>query len=263
MDLTAQVWAQLIHQGNVRAIARAITAIENGSPDAAPLVALLSAAPRKAFCIGITGAPGAGKSTLVDRIATQYRAQGKLVGILAVDPSSTITGGAVLGDRIRMQAHATDAGVFIRSMATRENLGGLAAATADAVIVLSAAGKDVVLIETVGVGQSEVEVMKVVDCTVAVVTPDTGDEVQTLKAGLMEIGDIFVLNKADHPGAATAGAILQGMLEGRTSPNGFVAVLVKTVATAGEGCAELMTEFERFRNSPQVKLTSNQGSKKA
>ena len=249
MTICTQEWAQLIQQGNVRAVARAISAVENGLPETAPLMAALSAIPRKSFCIGITGAPGAGKSTLVDRLAAAYRAKNKSVGILAVDPTSPITGGAVLGDRIRMQAHASDPGVFIRSMATRGNLGGLAAATDDAALILNAAGKDVILIETVGVGQSDVDVMRVVDCTVVVVTPDAGDEVQSLKAGLMEIGDIFILNKCDHAGTSVSEGTLHEMLEGKKNQNGWIPVLVKTIATTGEGVAGVVTELGRFQEN--------------
>src|SRR5829696_6314813 len=187
--------------GEPRAIARAISLVEDETAEGAALIADIYGRTGRACVIGITGAPGAGKSTLVDRLTGEIRRAGLTVGIVAVDPTSPFTGGAILGDRVRMVAHAGDTGVFIRSMATRGNLGGLARATADAALVLDAAGCDVVMIETVGVGQDEVEIVRAADVTVVVLVPGAGDDVQVLKAGIMEIADIFVVNKADREGA--------------------------------------------------------------
>src|SRR5436190_2951109 len=183
-----------------RAIARAITLIENESPQAADLVAKIYSQTGRAYLIGVTGPPGAGKSTLVDRMIGELRAAGQTVGILCVDPTSPYSGGAILGDRVRMQAHAEDDGVFIRSMATRGHLGGLARTTAEAAIVMDAAGFDIILIETVGVGQDEVDIVRTADVAIVTLVPGSGDEVQALKAGIMEIADIFVVNKADREG---------------------------------------------------------------
>ncbi|MFZ0465639.1 MAG: methylmalonyl Co-A mutase-associated GTPase MeaB, partial [Candidatus Acidiferrales bacterium] len=198
---TVQDWAGQVRAGDVRAISRAMTAIENRSQEAESLMRELFPHTGKSYCVGITGAPGTGKSTLVDRMAAYYRSKQNTVGVIAVDPSSPFTGGAILGDRIRMQGHASDSGVFIRSMATRGSLGGLSQATSDAALLFDAAGKQIVLIETVGVGQGEVEIARLADCTLVVLVPGMGDDVQNLKAGLMEIGDVFVLNKADREGA--------------------------------------------------------------
>src|SRR5262245_54564630 len=195
-----QDWANKSANGDTRALARAATAIENGEPGAHELLSDLKAnAGSKPLVLGVTGAPGAGKSTLVDRLAVEFRRTGKTVAIIAVDPSSSVTGGALLGDRIRMQGHYADPGIFIRSMATRGSLGGLADATAKLVRLFSAAGRDVVIVETVGVGQAEVAVAQLAAITVVVLAPGMGDDVQAFKAGIMEIADIFVINKADHP----------------------------------------------------------------
>src|SRR5579871_2661227 len=187
--------------GDARALARAISAVEDRLPESTALLKALFPHTGTARVIGLTGAPGAGKSTLVDHLAREYRKQEKTVGIVAVDPTSPYTGGAILGDRIRMQSHHADAGIYIRSMATRGNLGGLARATTDAATVLDAAGKDMVLIETVGVGQDEIDIVRLADVTVVILVPGMGDDVQTIKAGIMEIADIFVINKSDHDGA--------------------------------------------------------------
>lgn len=231
-------------RGDVRAIARAISLVEDERPEARSVLAGLFPRAGAATIVGVTGPPGAGKSTLVDRLAARLRKQGRSVGIVAVDPTSPYSGGAILGDRIRMQAHATDPGVFIRSMATRGHLGGLAAATAHVLTVLSAAGKDVVLVETVGVGQDEVEVVGLADVSVVVLVPGLGDEVQALKAGIMEIADVFVVNKADREGVDRVVAEIESMLS--LSPTDQRPAVVKTVATEDRGVDELMAAIEAF-----------------
>ena len=240
-------WAAQILAGDARALSRAVTLVENRGPGAEELLKGLFAHTGRAFRIGITGSPGTGKSTLVDRLAGHFRAEGKTVGIIAVDPSSPFTGGAILGDRIRMLRHAGDEGTFIRSMATRGFLGGLAQATGDVALLLDAAGKDVILIETVGVGQGEIEVVRLADCTLVVLTPGMGDDVQNLKAGLMEIGDIFVINKSDRDGAGQFEqqllAIL-GLVSDRASWNPPV---VRTIATQDQGTDELIRRIAEFR----------------
>ena len=197
MTDTHAAWADQILAGNRRAIARGISAVENGDPAASPLLKILFPRSRRAHLIGVTGSPGAGKSTLVEKLALEYRQKGNRVGILAVDPTSPFTGGAILGDRIRMRALAGDPEVFLRSMATRGQLGGLAPATQDVAAILEAAGCSVILIETVGVGQDEIEVARLADMTLLLLVPGMGDDVQTFKAGVMEIADVFVINKAD------------------------------------------------------------------
>src|SRR5438105_11575768 len=191
-------FVQRVRSGDVRALARAITAIENDSAQASQLMKALFLYSGNATVIGLTGSPGAGKSTLVDQLAREYRKQEKTIGIIAVDPTSPYTGGAILGDRIRMQAHHADTGIYIRSMATRGFLGGLARATADVATVLDASGKNMVLVETVGVGQDEIDIVRLADVTVVILVPGMGDDVQTIKAGIMEIADIFVINKSDR-----------------------------------------------------------------
>src|SRR5216684_5893514 len=201
MSVAVDTWAVQIYAGDVRAIARAITAIEDHDSHAEELLKQIFPSTGRAHVVGVTGAPGTGKSTLVDRLAAHYRCAGEQVGVIAVDPTSPYSGGAILGDRIRMQGHASDAGIFIRSMATRGFLGGLARATSEVALVLDAAGKKQVLIETVGVGQDEVDIVRLADCVLVVMVPGLGDDIQNMKAGLMEIGDIFALNKADREGA--------------------------------------------------------------
>jgi LAO/AO transport system kinase len=227
-----------VRAGQTRAIARAISLVEDEAAEAQPLLAALFPHAGGALVLGVTGPPGAGKSSLVDRLTAHFRSEGKGVGIVAVDPSSPWSGGAILGDRIRMQAHATDEGVFIRSMATRGHLGGLAAATDNVVTILSAAGKDVVLVETVGVGQDEVEVVGTADVSIVVLVPGLGDEVQALKAGIMEIADVFVVNKADREGADRVVAEIESMLSLAPGTEPKTAI-VRTVATRDEGTRAL------------------------
>jgi LAO/AO transport system kinase len=235
-------WARKIRDGDARALARAATAVENRDPQAAELLRELAPHAGHALVVGITGPPGAGKSTLVDAMALALRKQGKTLAILAVDPSSRITGGAILGDRIRMQQHHADPGIFIRSMATRGSLGGLARATADLARLMDCAGRDYVLIETVGVGQDEVEIAGLAQVTVVVLVPGMGDDVQAIKAGIMEIADVFVINKADQPGADRVEHELQAML---SLAHGSVPAIVRTVATDGTGIGDLLRAIER------------------
>ncbi len=239
--------------GDPRAIARAITLIEDESPAGAALVRGVFAQTGRAYLIGVTGPPGAGKSTLVDKLTAAIRATGRTVGVVAVDPTSPFTGGAILGDRVRMQAHAGDAGVFIRSMATRGHLGGLAQATSEVALVFDAAGKDVVLIETVGVGQDEVDIVRTADISIVMIVPGSGDEVQALKAGIMEIADIFVVNKADREGADRAVAAIETVLSLQTfAPGEWRPPILKTEATSGKGVAELLEAIDRFREQSQA-----------
>jgi LAO/AO transport system kinase len=234
--------------GDTRALARAISLIEDDAPGAAELIRQLFPHTGRAYLIGITGAPGSGKSTLVDRLTSEVRRQKKTVGVVAVDPTSPFSGGAILGDRVRMQAHAGDAGVFIRSMATRGHLGGLARGTSEVALVLDAAGRDIVIIETVGVGQDEVDIVRTADVSVVTIVPGSGDEVQALKAGIMEIADIFVVNKSDREGADRTVASIEANLSLQTfAPEEWRPPIVKTEATTGRGVPELLGEIERFR----------------
>jgi LAO/AO transport system kinase len=240
-------WAGRVLDGDVRAISRAITAIENHSAEAESLLKQLFPHTGKAYLTGVTGAPGTGKSTLVDRLAAVYRKRQEPVGVVAVDPTSPYSGGAILGDRIRMQGHAGDNGIFIRSMATRGFLGGLARSTAEVALLLDAAGKRQVLIETVGVGQDEIDIVRLADCVLVVLVPGLGDDIQNMKAGLMEIGDIFVLNKADREGADRLEEQLHAMLSLVMPRDGWHPPVVRTVATENRGIAELAETVERFR----------------
>ncbi len=240
--------AQELIKGNHRAIARAISLAENNRSAAQEMMKKIFPNTGKSLVVGVTGSPGSGKSTLVDQMVVHLRKNGKKIGIVAVDPSSPFTGGAILGDRIRMMRHSTDPEVFIRSMAARGHLGGLAKATGEAIAILEAAGKDFVLVETVGVGQDEVEVVKLADIVLVILIPGAGDEIQAFKAGIMEIADIFVLNKADSPGTEKTEKQLQAMLdlgfEGETMPPVF-----KTVATEGEGVEHLVNEVDKLVES--------------
>jgi LAO/AO transport system kinase len=233
--------------GDVRAVARAISKVEDVSKDASQLMKKVFPLTGRGLVIGITGAPGAGKSSLVDKLALHYRKQGERVGIVAVDPSSPFSGGAILGDRIRMQTLGLDSGVFIRSMATRGNLGGLARSTVDAVSILDAAGYGRIIIETVGVGQDEVEVVKAADISVVVLVPGMGDDIQTIKAGIMEIGDIFVINKADREGVNATEKELEALLSLATREDAWEPPIVKTVATESKGIQELAAAIEKYR----------------
>jgi LAO/AO transport system kinase len=233
--------------GNKRSIAKAITAIENCTDESPELIARLFSHTGKAHVIGLTGAGGAGKSTLIEKIIREYRSRGKTVGVIAVDPTSPFSGGAFLGDRIRMQELSTDEGVFIRSMASRNHAGGIARATKDAVKVLDAAGKNIVIVETVGAGQSEVEIIKVAQTIIVVHAPGLGDEIQAIKAGIMEIADIFVVNKADRENANKAVNDIQSNLQLNSKHAAWKPPVLKAVAITGEGIRELVDKMEEHR----------------
>ncbi len=248
MGIAAEEWAKQVRAGDVRALSRAITAVENHHPAAEELLRVLFPFTGKAYLSGVTGAPGTGKSTLVDRLAAFYRKRERRVGVIAVDPTSPYTGGAILGDRIRMQGHAGDAGMFIRSMATRGFLGGLARATAEVALVLDAAGKQEILIETVGVGQDEIDIVRLADCVLVVMVPGLGDDIQNMKAGLMEIADIFVLNKADREGADRLQQQLDAMLSLVMPREGWHPPVVRTVASENRGIEQLASAIDNFRD---------------
>jgi GTPase len=236
---------QNFFKGDTRALSRVITRVENRSSDSLALLQELFGHTGNSQIIGITGSPGSGKSTLVDRLAVAYRQKGNTLAVVAIDPSSPFTGGAILGDRIRMQTHGIDPGVYIRSMATRGHLGGLATATADVVTVLDAAGKNPIIVETVGVGQDEIDIVKLADISIVVLVPGMGDDVQALKAGIMEIGDIFVINKCDRPGVDKMERAVLATLSLAHRADVWEPPVVKTVASEGRGIDELMATIER------------------
>src|SRR4030088_3171935 len=255
-----QTWIEHLRSGDPRALAQAISMVENRAPGWSDMLKALFPHSGKARVLGLTGAPGAGKSTLVDHLARHYRKQNRTVGIIAVDPTSPYTGGAILGDRIRMQEHFSDPGIYIRSMATRGSLGGLARATADVATVLDASGRDIVMIETVGVGQDEVDIVRLADVTVVILVPGMGDDVQTIKAGIMEIADIFVINKSDHEGAERVEREIRGLQSLATRPDGWTPPIVKTVASEGAGIAELAAaigEYEGYLQKENLTFKKN------
>ncbi|HZU41050.1 MAG TPA: methylmalonyl Co-A mutase-associated GTPase MeaB [Terriglobales bacterium] len=246
MDSQINNLVERVRAGDPRALARAITTVENRNSNHAELLKALFPHTGRATMIGLTGSPGAGKSTLVDQLAHHYRREGKTVGIVAVDPTSPFSGGAILGDRIRMQSHHSDPGIYIRSMATRGSLGGLASATADVATVLDASGRDLVMIETVGVGQDEVDIVRLADVTVVILVPGMGDDVQTIKAGIMEIADIFVINKSDREGAERVEREIRAMQSLAMRHDNWVPPIVKTVASEGTGVGELAAAIQKY-----------------
>jgi LAO/AO transport system kinase len=255
-----ELWIEPLRSGDPRALARAISAVENRAPGWSDLLKALFPYSGRARVIGMTGAPGAGKSTLVDQLAKHYRKQNRTVGIIAVDPTSPYTGGAILGDRIRMQDHFADPGIYIRSMATRGSLGGLARTTADVTTVLDASGRDVILVETVGVGQDEVDIVRLADITVVILVPGMGDDVQTIKAGIMEIADIFVINKSDREGAERVEREIRALQTLATRHDGWTPPIVKTVASDGTGVPELAAAITGYEDYLQKE---NRGLKKS
>jgi len=262
MVLSSRELAGQLVKGNRRALARAITVVENGGKEAPGLLRAISPRIGNAFVVGVTGPPGTGKSTLVDRLTEDYRKRGLRVGVVAIDPTSPITGGALLGDRIRMVDHVMDKGVFIRSMASRGWTGGLSAAVSDVIQVLSAAGMDVILVETVGIGQSDIDIVKVAHAVMVVVMPGMGDDVQASKAGLMEVGDVYVVNKADLPGADATVVDLLSVAKGSKTRSPSV---LKTSALKREGVGTVVTVLEKKRaeflsaGGVEMKLRSVEG----
>ena len=249
MNPDIQTWIEQLRSGDVRALGRAISTVENRAPGWSDLLRALFPHSGKARVLGLTGPPGAGKSTLVDQLARLYRKdKEKTVGIIAVDPTSPYTGGAILGDRIRMQEHFSDPGIYIRSMATRGSLGGLARTTADVATVLDASGRDLIMVETVGVGQDEVEIVRLADVTILILVPGMGDDVQTIKAGIMEIADIFVINKSDRDGAEHVEREIRALQSLATRRDGWVPPIVKTVASEGVGIEELGSAISNYED---------------
>jgi LAO/AO transport system kinase len=249
LSYDTQAWIDSLLSGDVRVLARAISTVENRRPGWSDLLKAVFPHSGHARVVGLTGPPGAGKSTLVDQLARHYRTENRTVGIIAVDPTSPYTGGAILGDRIRMQDHFADPGIYIRSMATRGSLGGLARTTADVATVLDASGRDMILIETVGVGQDEVDIVRLADITVVILVPGMGDDVQTIKAGIMEIADIFVINKSDRDGAERVEREIRALQSLATRNDGWTPPIVKTVASEAEGVQELaaaVADYESY-----------------
>jgi LAO/AO transport system kinase len=246
LNQTSQALVDQLRAGDPRVLARAISTVENRSPGWSELLKALFPHSGRARILGLTGPPGAGKSTLVDHLARHYRKQNQTVGIIAVDPTSPYTGGAILGDRIRMQEHFSDSGIYIRSMATRGSLGGLARATADVATVLDAAGRDLIMIETVGVGQDEIDIVRLADVTVVILVPGMGDDVQTIKAGIMEIADIFVINKSDRDGADRVEREIRALQSLAVRGDRWTPPIVKTVASEGAGIAELAAAIRDY-----------------
>jgi LAO/AO transport system kinase len=239
LDQPTQAWINQLRSGDVRALARAISTVENRAPGWSQLLKALFPHSGKARVLGLTGPPGAGKSTLVNQLARFYRKENHTVGIIAVDPTSPYTGGAILGDRIRMQDHFSDPGIYIRSMATRGSLGGLARTTADVTTVLDASGRDIIMIETVGVGQDEVDIVRLADVTIVILVPGMGDDVQTIKAGIMEIADIFVINKSDRDGAEHVEREIRALQSLAMRSDGWTPPIVRATASQGAGIEEL------------------------
>ncbi len=257
-----QPWIERLRSGDARTLARAISMVENRSPGGAEMLKALFPQTGHARILGLTGAPGAGKSTLVDQLAKHYRKENRTVGIIAVDPTSPYTGGAILGDRIRMQDHFSDPGIYIRSMATRGSLGGLARATADVATVMDASGRDLIMIETVGVGQDEVDIVRLADVTVVILVPGMGDDVQSIKAGIMEIADIFVINKSDRDGADRVEREIRALQSlairsDHSRGDRWTPPIVKTVASEGTGISELVAaiaEYEAYLQKENLVL---------
>jgi LAO/AO transport system kinase len=255
-----QTWIEQLRSGDPRSLARAISTIENRAAGWSDLLKALFPHTGKARIIGLTGAPGSGKSTLVDQLAKHYRNKQQTVGIIAVDPTSPYTGGAILGDRIRMHDHYGDPGIYIRSMATRGSLGGLARSTADAATVLDASGRDLVMIETVGVGQDEVDIVRLADVTIVILVPGMGDDVQTIKAGIMEIADIFVINKSDREGAERVEREIRAMQSLAARNDRWTPPIVKTVASEGvgtEALAEAIADYEAYLKKENLVFTKS------